>query len=353
MQCHEALDLVAKHLDPHRMGLIDREDLERVATNEQDAGRLDALREINRAIEAFKQMPAPPRPDQPEDATRETQTKDTTRPTEDQPNKPPVIFEGIHDELDPQQASTPKPLDRADGTSWAGYHLLEFGSGRQSSKFLIKLDAKGGTLLMTSSASQPNDRFYHAIPIEIVSKDDSQVLIKHQSDRFRDTTVMHVIDLVNGKPASCKTWSTDQAYTSNEAPSQTGQVSAMGNPDADLLGLADGVYIAEMQQTINKANRREVKTIHFEITVDGGHAMVSRHHKGDRAGWSEWHPFMLVVETTGSELAMSYDRDEFDWADLFVIDMSDKANPVLKHWWRGDWRNRGDGPSAVGALVKQ
>lgn len=82
--------------------------------------------------------------------------------------------------------------------------------------------------------------------------------------------------------------------------------------------------------------------------------MISRHNKGEnKNGWSEWHAFMLLVETEGNELVMSYDRDEFEWPDLFIIDMSDKTKPVLKHWWRGDWRTRGDGPSSVGELVKQ
>ena len=167
-------------------------------------------------------------------------------------------------------------------------------------------------------------------------------------------TTMHVIDLVNGSPASCRTWWSEVAYTRNDEPAQIGQAHRMGNPDADLLGLADGVYLAKMAQTRNKANKSENKTIQFEVTVDAGHVMISRHNMSTSENkWSEWHAFMLLVETDGNALAMKYDSDEFDWADLFVIDMSDKTKPVLKHWWRSDWRDRGEGPSAVGELVKQ
>lgn len=334
------------------------ETIERTLEIEQSAGNLNAADEVSKALKKFKSLPDPQSPGALKRA-RQSDQKDPSKTSSTSPDDArdeskstrAEIFEGAHGD---EQTTDPRLIRLDKETPWAGYYLLQYRmNGRHGVEFLIKFDAKGGIVLTTSRQSKNNERVNTAIPIEIVSHDPSKVLIKHKAD-LSDSTHMHEIELRDGVPTRCSVWWSDHAFNCQDEPSQTGRVLRMGNPDADLLGLPDGVYLAKMAQTTSKANKPEHKTIQFEITVDSGHVMVSRHNKSDdEKKWSDWHAFMLLVETKENELVMTYDKDEFDWADLFVIDLSDKDNPVLKHWWRSDWRPRGDDPSAVGKLIWQ
>lgn len=356
-QVDVAFESYVEQVAKSRTALI--ESLQRLLDAEQSAGRINAVGELTTAIEKFKALPQPQRPDAPIEAQadpRDRQAKaDAPQGSNDEPHKPsrPTIFEGIHEDPGPQ-STTPAPLNKDGDVPWAGYYLLKYSrGGQQGIEFMVKLDEKGGTVLFITRQGPGNERVDLSIPVQVVSHDQSQLIISHKSDLHGETH-FHEITLLNGKPTSCKAWWTQQSYTSSEAPIQTGSVLTMGSPEADLLGLADGVYLVKAQQRVNKANRSEEKTIQFEITVDAGHVMVSRHNwgKNDR-NWSEFHAFMLNVQTDGNQLVMTYDRDAFDWPDTFVIDMSDKTRPVLKHWWRDDWRPRGDAPSSTGEMVKQ
>lgn len=330
--------------------------LERIRKSEQDAGRLSAVTEVTNAIERVKALPVPKRPDAHRDGPQEdTQQGDDSDQASDNseeqsPSNRTNIFEGIDD----NEQGGSRPLNYDKDATWAGYYLLSYSrNGEDGVKFLLKLDSTGGTLLTTSRQSQGSERNNVSIPIKVVRHNERSVLIEHRSDRI-DSTTIHEIELVKGVPRVCKAWWSDKAYMSKNDPSQSGQILRMGNPDADLLSLTDGVYRATMSQTKNKANKHEIKAIQFEITVDSGHVMVSRHNKGtNEKNWSEWHAFILNVDTDDKALVMKYDQDEFTWSDLFVIDLSDKDNPVLNHWWRSDWRTRGDAPSSTGALIKQ
>jgi len=344
------------------------ESLERVRSSEQSAGRLDAVKEVMAAVKVIKALPPVEKPGKPRVIQNTNPTppsnnnaNNNTTDEEDQPDRDPSrpnIFEGVHGDDD---AGTNLPPvigidveNEGDTPGWAGYYVIKYSiNGRNGVRYVVKLDDRGSTVLFSSRLTQGNERELHNIPIELVRVDRDAVVFKHESDTKVRGNIVHRLSLTDGKPTGGRVWWSDFAFDRNDDPSQTGQVYRLGDPDADLLGLKDGVYIAEMAQVKSKANKPEFKTIKFEVTVDDGHLMISRDHRGTQRGWSDFHAFLLNVETDGKDLVMNYDRDEFSWPDTFVIDMSDPDAPVLKHWWRGDWRTRGDDPSAQGLLKLQ
>ena len=294
------------------------EALERVLTSEQSAGRLDAVKEVMAAVKAIKELPPVEQPGKP----RVVENNNPTRPSgnndnepdhnhghEDEPERDPTrpnIFEGVHGDDEHEGTDKPPVIDidvenEGDTPRWAGYYVIKYSiNGRHGVRYVVKLDDEGSTVLFSSRDSKGNDRELQHIPIKITELDSSGIVFKHESDTQVKGTIVHRLSFSDGKPAKGRVWWSEFGFDRNDEPAQTGEVYRLGSPEADLLGLANGVYIAEMAQVKSKSNKPEFKTIQFEVTVDDGNIMISRDHRGTARGWSDFHAFMLNVETVGN-----------------------------------------------------
>ena len=326
-----------------------REELERVLEFETRSGRIDAMDEVRAALAILKKPAAleqiKPRPGKAAgDNKAGDSNDDSTTPGEVD------LFLDVDGTKNGNPVGTKK---KGDSPSWAGYYLLKYTNlGRQGADYVVRLDETGGKVLFYSSDGSEGNRDSVSLPIKMAKgDDDNAILLKHDSGGIRDS-ILHRLVISNGQISSAQLWYSDQAYERKDQPDQTGRVIRLGTPGADLLGLPDGVYHSDRQMHVWKNNKPKSDRGRLEITVDNGFILLTRHQWGNnKRTWDSSTAFVFKVETKGDQLILHYDQNEFTWPDCFVIDLSDRSQPTLKHWWRHDWRTRGDSPSSTGKLV--
>ncbi|MEM6505514.1 MAG: hypothetical protein AAF711_08600 [Planctomycetota bacterium] len=289
----------------------------RINEQEQRAGRLEAVDELNKAIAAIKKLPEVDRP--------VPETEQAEEPIEDKTNERP---------------------------SYAGFYLIEYETGfLDNAKLMIQLDEQGGTVhrayLDTGrwSWKDYND------PIRVEVKDKRALILTHH-DHMRKRDMVHEFKLSDGVPLSTAAWPDKEAYRIGQARCD-GSIRVLGSPGADLLGLEDGTYVMAMDMHINSRRQEERKTYSMKIKITGG--VIYRTHRNWTLKASAWHHVGMefFTVTTGEDLlTLRFDQGMHSWNDHIEIDFSGEGDPKTKYWWNHAWKDAGDRPSLVGKLIR-
>lgn len=375
-QLEAAYLLYAKQVADARTGYVGA--LERVQSTEQRAGRLEAVRQVMAAIktvEGWQDVRRPsrvslnePKPvHRPDPRVGDPGDSDTrvTRPRQgddddDEPgSKRPRFFDlGEDDEDQPQPQPQPQRHEPkrhtadADEPEYAGYYRLTYMNGPLTlRRYIIELNAQGGVLHYIAQGAG-KDRTHAGLPIKIMKIERDRLIFQH-ADVDDDITAVHVVNFKDGKPSTCGIWWHINQYDDKPfEPSASGKASVLGNPGGLHPGWKDGVYLAKLTQSMNKAFRPESKTIQFEITVKHGVASITGYnHTANEDKWKKDSLFVFETERQPGKMLLRYDQDEFKWTDLFILQPDADGTTIVKHYWRGDWYNRGDAPSAIGKLT--
>lgn len=294
-----------------------QQELARIHEQEQRAGRLEAVDELNKAIAAIKQLPEVERP----------------MPQAPEPEEPVEV----------------KPDERP---GYAGFYLIEYESGfLNNGKLMIQL-AKGGGVLHRAylDTTRWSWKDYND-PIKLVSA-DQKLLVMTQHDRMRKRDMVHELKLSDGVPLSASVWPDREAHRTNQARSD-GVIRVLGSPGADLLGLKDGTYVMAMDMHVSPSRRLERKTYSMKLKISDG--VIYRTHRNWTLKASAWDPVgmeFFTVTTEQDMLVLKFDQSMHTWKDHIEIDLSGEGDPRVKYWWSHEWKAQGDQPSLVGKLVR-
>ncbi|MEM9348039.1 MAG: hypothetical protein AAGB26_15635 [Planctomycetota bacterium] len=292
-------------------------ELVRINEQEQRAGRLEAVDELNKAITALKQLPEAERP------VPET-----------------------------EQAEEPVEVETNERPSYAGFYLIEYETGfLDNAKLMIQLDEEGGTVhrayLDTGRWSWKD----YKDPIRVEVKDKRSLVLTHQ-DHMRKRDMVHELKLSDGVPLSAAAWPDKEAHRIGQARCD-GSIRVLGSPNADLLGLQDGTYVMAMDMHVNSRRQEERKTYSMKIKVSDG--VIYRTHRNWTLKASAWHHLGMefFTVTTGEDvLTLRFDQGMHNWNDHIEIHLSGEGDPKVRYWWNHAWKADGDRPSLVGKLIR-
>lgn len=288
------------------------EALEKVLANEQRAGRLEAVQEVQAAINAQQNLP------------------EVTRPS-----------------LVPSADTA-----EADKPAYVGYFIIDYDSGfLDRQKYLVQLTEDGGMVhakyLRTSKRKGKWETL--SLPIEMISTEKDLLAFSHQ-DTLGDTEVVHEMWLGNGIPIQDRAYASKQDHRAKRNAAK-GSVNAAGSPGADLLGLADGVYVMDMQEHKTFKGKASKRKYAIRIRVEDG--VIYRTHRSWSEDAAEWEPVghqFFSVETRDKHLFLTFDKNMLSYDNVYVIEMGDKDGQKISGWWKQQQRVDGDSPSLTGKL---
>ena len=288
------------------------EALKKVLSTEQRAGRLEAVREIQQAIDAQNKLPEVARPIMPQDVVE--------------------VEEGP--------------------PAYLGYYVIEYlGGFLEGERVLVRLAKDEGTLCAKFVKTTTTRGYWKTIdiPVTIVSRDEASLVFSHKESQ-RDDEAIHELMLVEGKPVQGSAYRSKQDFKAKRDASR-GSVKVVGSPDADMLGLKDGIYIMEMTYN-DRVNNDDVFRIRMEIEF----GTICRTHRYSSnnvdKGWDPLGRQFFTVTTHGKELLLEYDRNMFpDWDTVVVFDLTKKGKPVAKEWSDKEDYEAGLKPKMIGELI--
>lgn len=366
--CEQALDTRKFHIEL----------LKRILVNEQFAGRINAVQQIQAAVEKLSDMQTvePPKIEShvPEkDPVSQTDTNTQTDPDQSQPEQsepgpsqtekqPGTPTQTTTDTVtDSQSPSKVKIFDlgpedigqpKADDSNRLRYYLIQYKrSHNDNVSYVVSLGDRGGKLLDVYWPDIKDGKREHAnLPIDVQRSGD-RVTLKHSLSEGGGMIVQELV-LKEGRIDSCRQWMSYTAYDNRYNPDSSGTIKPLGSPGADLLGWADGVYAMNLQMHKTKKDQHASGPIQFEFEVKNGYVILTRVNRSKNANqWSKYYNFIMQVQTDGKKLIMTYDKDAYGWADVFVLDFS-TDQPTMSHWWEKSWYDNGQRASNSGVMVK-
>jgi hypothetical protein len=284
--------------------------LERVLTQEQQAGRLKAVKEVQAGIEVIKQL------------------KDVD---------PPARY---------PRSTEAGDQSAAQGPAYVGYYRVDYFDGNTPREsFFLELTEKDGMIYRQSWPSFKGlftEKTNWPIT-DVRVQGDELTFTQHHS---KVGEVSHEMKLADGIP-------TQDVISPGSPRFKTGRVTKLGTVHEDMLGLQDGVYLADIVQHENPGGRRVGKPAQLRIEVERGQFVWTntRWHVGPE---SEREPRIMNVQIEGKKLIMQVDpKLRFDNRDhAMVIDMAQDP-PTVSHWWYQSAYERGSKPHMSGVLKKQ
>lgn len=296
--------------------------LERVRAKEKQAGRLEAVQEIQAEIDAQKQLPEIQRP---------------------------VIETGDEVYDGPIAADKPK---------YVGYFIIGYSTGfLERQKYLIQLSEDGGMVhsryVYTSETKGKWETI--SLPIKIVSHEENVLVFTHKAE-LRNTEVVHEISLNDGVPIKDQAWASEKDRDAGRHAAN-GNIRLAGSPGADLLGLKDGVYLMK---------KKEVRTLsggkvlvghkHFidRIVVENG--VIYRTHRSQSEDAAEWEPVghnFYHVQAKDGKLILTYDKNMLpEWENVYIINMKDNDDQEMAGWWKAEHAKENRHPNFEGKLIR-
>lgn len=235
-----------------------------------------------------------------------------------------------------------------------GYYTIEYGGGnRRGEIYMVGFTPRGGTVYYVIRPNDGGKRTPVDYDIEIVKQDTDSATLRHKNSAFGGEVVQQ-ITFDKGKPAGVRFWPTERAYLAAGDAGTEGTITPLGTRTTDLAGWSDGVYLFKLDAHRGKNNKPDSATLMFEFTVKDGYVALTRHNRSGRlSGWSDWHPFVMDIEVDKNKLTLTYDPTVYGWQDVFVITLDDDGDGRMRHWWRKDWYEKGQSPSATGEMSEK
>ncbi|MBX2853033.1 MAG: hypothetical protein KTR15_14955 [Phycisphaeraceae bacterium] len=291
-------------------------ELTTVLEQEQRAGRLEAVQEVQAAIDAIKTLPA------------------VTAPKNEEP-----------EQADEADEPAEQPKDR-----YHGYYVLRHeANGKTQRRYLLELGEEESAIREYNTADMGGSWQNVDWHVKVIREQGSKLLIQSTDDHGNE--LIHELSLrENRRPHKATTWRSRQDYDNKREPVGSGYVQIPGTPDADLLGLKDGEYFMAMTRTYSATYSHPLA---YRVRVLNG--TIVRTHENvtdDPDQWKRTYHVFYTVKTEGKRLVLRQDATmRRNISQFMMVNMSGKR-PKIAGWSSKLDYDRKDDPDYQGELIK-